>query len=97
MAETEMPRKAVIARLAQSHGLSKVEAERVLRTVLEAVGDELALRGRFHIAEVGSVSLCRRRPRRYFNPRTKQESVSDGDISLKINISKQMRERIGKE
>lgn len=97
MAEKDMPRKAVINRVAGSHGLSKVEAEKVVRTVLSAIAVELADRGRFHVAEIGSVSIARRPPRRYFNPRTKSEAVSEGDISLKINISKQMRERMEKE
>ena len=97
MADKDMPRKAVIKNLAESHGMSKAEAERVLRTALTAIAGQLALRGRFHIAEIGSVSLAQRPPRRYFNPRTKNEAVSEGDVTLKINISKQMRERVDDE
>ncbi len=94
MADKDMPRKAVISRLAESHQMSKIEAERVLRTVMTSVAEQLADRGRFHIAEIGSVSIAKRPPRRYFNPRTKSEALSEGDVSLKINISKQMRKRI---
>ena len=94
MADKDMPRKAVINRLSESHDMSKIEAERVLRTVMETVAEQLVQRGRFHIAEIGSVSIAKRPPRRYFNPRTKKEALSEGDISLKINISKQMRSRI---
>jgi nucleoid DNA-binding protein len=94
MADRDMPRKAVINRLSESHNMSKIEAERVLRTVMVSVAEELAVRGRFHIAEIGSVSVASRPPRRYFNPRTKKDSISGGDVSLKINISKQMRKRI---
>ena len=92
-----MPRKAVISKLAESHEMSKVEAERVLRTALLAIGEQLAGRGRFHVAEIGSITVAKRPPRRYFNPRTKSEAVSEGDYSLKINISKQMRKRIETE
>lgn len=89
-----MPRKAVIAQVAQDQGVSKIEAERLVRTVLNAIASELSDRGRFHIAEIGSVSVAARPPRRYFNPRTRSDAVSHGDTALKINISKQMRERI---
>lgn len=92
--QKDMPRKAVITKIAESHGLSKVEAEKILRTTLEAIGVELKKRGRFHIAEIGSVTVAKRNPRRYFNPRTQEESVSDGDVSLKIKISKAMRTRL---
>jgi len=91
-----MPRKSVVARVSTAHKISKVEAERMVRSVLEAVAAEIAERGRFHVAEIGSVSVARRRPRRYFNPRTNQDEVSQGDVSLKINISKAMRARLGK-
>ena len=65
-----------------------------MRTVLEGVAEELAERGRFHVAEIGSITVAPRRPRRYFNPRTLKEAVSDGDAALKINISKSMRARM---
>jgi len=94
MADKDMPRKAVINRLSESHDMSKIESERVLRTVFESVAEQLADRGRFHIAEIGSVTIATRPPRRYFNPRTKKEAISEGDVSLKINISKHMRKRI---
>ena len=92
-----MPRKAVINRISQAHDISKVDAEAILRTALAAIAEELACRGRFHVAEVGSISVAKRPPRRYFNPRTQAEAISLGDTSLKINISKQMRERVCKE
>ena len=94
MADKDMPRKAVIARVAKDHGVSKMEAERLLRGVLNAIAEELADRSRFHIAEIGSLSVAKRPPRRYFNPRTEAVAVSDGDVALKVNISKQMRERL---
>lgn len=94
MADKDMPRKAVIARVAQQQELTKVEAERLVRVVLEAIASELSERGRFHIAEVGSVSVAKRPPRRYFDPRTRSDAVSSGDLALKINISKQMRKRL---
>lgn len=96
MTDNEMPRKAVVARVASENNLSKVDAERVLRTALNAIAHELKARGRFHLAEIGSITIAKRRPRRYFNPRTRKDAVSDGDVSLKINISKQMRERLGR-
>lgn len=89
-----MPRKAVIARVAKENDISKTDAEQLVRSVLEAVAAEIGERGRFHIAEIGSVSVAARPPRRYFNPRTRTEAVSQGDQVLKINISKQMRERL---
>lgn len=97
MTEKDMPRKALVAQVATENNLSKVEAERVVRTTLNAVAKELAARGRFHLAEIGSISIAVRRPRRYFNPRTRKDAISDGDVSLKINISKQMRERLNRE
>ena len=94
MVERDMPRRAVVSKIAEAHGLTKIEAERVLRTALEGIAEQIAARGRFHVAEVGSISATRREPRRYFNPRTRKESVSDGDLALKIKISKGMRARI---
>ena len=90
----EMPRKSVVARIADVHNVSKVDAERIMRTVLDAIAEELAERGRFHVAEIGSITVAERRPRRYFNPRTLKESVSGGDHALKINISKRMKGRL---
>jgi nucleoid DNA-binding protein len=97
MAEKDMPRKAVVDSVASENDLSKVEAERLVRSVLSAVAEGLAERGRFHIAEIGSVSVAERPPRRYFNPRTRKQAVSDGDVSLKINISKGMRKRLSRK
>ncbi len=94
MAGNDMPRKSVIAQVARKHRVSKVEAEKIVRTVLESVATELAERGRFHVAEVGSVTVAERPPRRYFNPRTGEESISGGGKALKINISKQMKVRL---
>lgn len=90
----DMPRKAVISLIAERHDVTKVEAERIMRTVLEGIAGELAERDRFHIAEIGSVTVAPRQPRRYFNPRTLAEAVSEGDHALKINISKAMRARL---
>jgi nucleoid DNA-binding protein len=89
-----MPRRAVVSRIAEVHGVTKVEAELILRTALTAIAEQIAARGRFHVAEVGSITFSKRRPRRYFNPRTREESVSDGDVALKIKISKSMRARL---
>lgn len=94
MLDRDMPRRAVVSKIADSHGMTKVEAERILRTALAAVAEQIAARGRFHMAEVGSISFARREPRRYFNPRTREDSVSEGDIALKIKISKSMRQRL---
>lgn len=91
MVERDMPRRAVVSQIADTHGVTKVEAEAILRTALSAIAEQIASRGRFHIAEVGSITFSRRRPRRYFNPRTREESVSDGDVALKIKISKSMK------
>jgi len=94
MIDRDMPRRAVVSKIAEAHGVTKVEAERILRTALSAVAEQIAARGRFHLAEVGSISFSRREPRRYFNPRTRVDSVSEGDIALKIKISKAMRQRL---
>ena len=64
------------------------------RALLACPAGELAERERFHIAEIGSVTVAPRQPRRYFNPRTLAEAVSEGDHALKINISKAMRARL---
>jgi len=94
MSTREMPRKAVIARIADSQNLTKVEAEKMLQAVLNEIAQEIAERGRFHIAEIGSVSVVHRRPRRFFDPRNQTEAMSAGSTSLKINMSKAMRTRI---
>jgi nucleoid DNA-binding protein len=91
MVERDMPRRAVVSKIADTHGVPKVEAELILRTALSAIAEQIALRGRFHVAEVGSITSSKRRPRKYFNPRTREESISDGDIALKIKISKSMK------
>jgi nucleoid DNA-binding protein len=91
MSERDMPRRSVVSKIADEHGLTKIEAEKVLRTALKAIAGQLSKRGRFHIAEIGSVTIAERRPRRYFNPRTKKETVSSGDVALKIKISKAMK------
>jgi nucleoid DNA-binding protein len=96
MLDRDMPRRAVVSKIAEEHGVTKIEAEKILRTALSAVADQIALRGRFHMAEVGSITFTRREPRRYFNPRTRADAVSDGDIALKIRISKSMRSRLDK-
>ena len=94
MTDRDMPRRSVVSDIADAHGLTKVEAEKVLETTLEAIANQIAERGRFHIAEFGSVSVKVRPPRPYFNPKTEVMSVSDGDVSLKIRISKAMKERL---
>ena len=92
----DMPRKAVISKVAAENGISKVEAEKIIRSVLSSIAEELSDRYRFHIAEIGSVSVVKREPRPYFNPRSGNETMSEGKTALKINISKQMRARLDK-
>lgn len=94
MADKDMPRRSVVSEIAERHRMTKVEAERVLRTALGSIARQLAIRGRFHVAEIGSISVSERNPRRYFNPRTREESVSDGDSALKIRVSKAMRRKL---
>ena len=91
MSERDMPRRAVVSKIAEDHNLTKVEAEKVLRTALKEIAQHLVKRGRFHIAEVGSITVARRKPRKYYNPRTKSETVSSGDFALKIKISKSLK------
>ena len=86
-----MPRRAVVSRISDDHGLTKVEAEKILRTALTEIARQLAERGRFHVAEVGSITVSKRKPRKYYNPRTGKETVSSGDFALKIRISKSMK------
>jgi len=93
MLERDMPRRAVVSKIADAHNMSKVEAELVLRTALSGVAEQVSKRGRFHVAEIGSIAIVKRKPRRYFNPRTQKESVSKGDVALKIKISKSMKQR----
>lgn len=86
-----MPRRAVVSKIADEHGVTKVEAEKILRTALSEIARQLGERGRFHVAEVGSITVAKRKPRRYYNPRTGKETISTGDFALKIKISKAMR------
>lgn len=97
MTDRDMPRRAVVSEIAEAHNMTKVEAEKILETTLNAIASQIASRGRFHIAEFGSVSVKIRPPRSYFNPKTETMSVSDGDVSLKIRISKAMRFRLLKD
>ena len=97
MNDKDMPRRAVVCRIAEDHGMTKTDAERVLRDALDEIAEQLVERGRFHIAEIGSLHLSERAPRKYFNPRTNVQDVSRGDIALKINISKKLRRRLGAE
>lgn len=90
----DMPRRAVIAAIAREHGVSKIEADHILRTALGEIASQLAQRKRFHIAEIGSLSVARRPPRPYFNPRTRSDAMSSGDVALRANISKRMRKTI---
>lgn len=94
MSAKDLPRRAVIAEIAKAHSMTKIEAEQILRTALSAIADQLAERERFHIAEIGSITVAERNPRRYFNPRTRKESISEGVFALKIRISKAMKHRL---
>lgn len=94
MDERDMPRRAVVSQIAEAHGFTKIEAEKILKTALDAIALQIGTRGKFHIAEIGSVSVAPRQPRRYFNPRTLENSVSEGDVALKIKISKSMKTKI---
>lgn len=85
------PRKTLIESVATKHALSKADADRIISIVFDAIANEVVDKGRFHIAEIGSITAQCRAPRPYFNPRTKQEEVSKGTVSLKISISKKMR------
>ncbi|MBH1989166.1 MAG: integration host factor subunit beta [Myxococcaceae bacterium] len=92
-----MLRSELIERLAyEAKDLSDLDVEIVVRTVLEAMSDQLACHGRIEIRGFGAFSSKKRNPRNAHNPKTGVKvSVPEKWIPFFIP-GKELRERVNR-
>ena len=67
-----MNKTELIATVAEKTGATRKDAELILTTMLEVIGDELAKGGRVQLVGFGTFEVRERAARTGINPRTKQ-------------------------
>ncbi|RMG90596.1 MAG: integration host factor subunit beta [Zetaproteobacteria bacterium] len=89
-----MTKSELIERIAAGRGITRREAEVVVNTVLDAIGDALAAGDRVELRGFGSFVVKQREPRMGRNPKTGEEVPVPGKRVPHFKPGKELRERV---
>ena len=92
-----MNKSELIAMTAESTGLTKKDAERVLNAALDAITDAMAHHEKVQLSGFGTFEIKYREARVGRNPRTKEPSQIPATHVPTFKPSKALRDLIGKE
>ena len=83
--------------LAHKHNLTPFEAERLVKTILDAIAQALSQRKRIELRGFGSFESRYRTPRAARNPKTGEKVQTEGKYSVHFKAGKELRERVNKK
>jgi len=89
-----MTKADLVEKIAEAAGLSKAEAEEVVRTVLDSIVAALRRKEKIELRGFGSFRLRRRRPRQGRNPKTGETVEVPGKIVPYFKPGKELREML---
>ncbi len=84
-----MNKTELVEKLSKDAGISKAQAEKVIKSFTEAVGKTARKNGRLTLVGFGTFSLAKRKARKGRNPRTGE--------AIKIKASKTVKFTAGKK
>jgi len=93
-----MKKSELVARIAaESPGLTLADAEKVVRSVFDAISEELAVGGRVELRGFGAFSVRQRDSRKGRNPRTGElVDVTEKSVPF-FKAGKELRDRLNAE
>lgn len=93
-----MKKSELVARIAaESPGLTLADAEKVVRSVFDAISEELAVGGRVELRGFGAFSVRHRDSRKGRNPRTGElVDVTEKSVPF-FKAGKELRDRLNTE
>ena len=90
-----MNKTELIAQVAEKTGTTRKDAEQVITTMLEVIGEELAAGGRVQLVGFGAFETKHREPRIGRNPRTKAVEIPATTVPV-FKAGKALKEKIDK-
>jgi DNA-binding protein HU-beta len=89
-----MNKAELVSQIAESAGLTKIEAEKGLKSLLEAIGTALAKDETVTLVGFGSFSVTTRAARTGRNPQTGKEIQIAEKKVVKFNVGKNLKESV---
>jgi nucleoid DNA-binding protein len=91
-----MTKKDLSRAIAGAMGLSRRQAEEIIRRVLNGITETLVTEGRLALRHFGVFEVKERRPRRGRNPRTGEAVDVPARLVVTFKPGREMQERVGK-
>jgi integration host factor subunit beta len=82
-------------RIAESQGLSQVQALHVVQSFLDEIVDELAKGNRLEFREFGVFETVTRKPRIAINPKTMEKVQVKSRVVVKFKAGRLLKEKVG--
>jgi DNA-binding protein HU-beta len=92
-----MNKAELVSQVAESAGLTKIEAEKTLKSLLEAIATALANEETVTFVGFGSFSVTTRAARTGRNPQTGKEIQIAEKKAVKFNVGKNQKTKYGTE
>ncbi|MFH2122767.1 MAG: HU family DNA-binding protein [Pseudomonadota bacterium] len=89
-----MNKSELVSQVAESTGLTKIVAEKVLKSVLDVIAKALANEETVTLVGFGSFSVTKRAARTGRNPQTGKEIKIAEKKVVKFNVGKNLRESV---
>ncbi|RMG43272.1 MAG: integration host factor subunit beta [Acidobacteria bacterium] len=89
-----MTKADLVEKIAAAAGLSKAEAEAVVKTVLDSIVEALRRKEKIELRGFGSFRLRQRRPRQGRNPKTGETVEVPGKVVPYFKPGKELREML---
>ncbi len=89
-----MNKAELVSKVAESAGLTKIEAEKALKSFLEAIAKSLTQEETVTLVGFGSFSVTTRAARTGRNPRTGKEIQIAEKKAVKFNVGKNLKESV---
>ena len=91
-----MNKTELIAQVAEKTGTTRKDAEQVITTMLEVIGEELAAGGRVQLVGFGTFDVKERAERKGRNPRTKEPVEIPATTVPVFKAGKALKDKVAK-
>lgn len=89
-----MTKAELVAKIAEKSSLNKVQAEQVLKALLEAMKETLASEGKVSLIGFGSLVVQERKARKGHNPRTGEPLDIPASKTIAFRASENLKKKV---
>jgi len=89
-----MTKAELITKLAESAGITKTQADKLLNTLVDVVTDEIKSNGNMTLAGLGSFAVVHREARKGHNPKTMAPMDIPASNSVKFKCAKALKDAV---